>query len=1073
MTAQAPKPPPDHEQRRLIVAADTMKQNLIVEAAAGTGKTTEMINRMVALLAAGACRIETMVAVTFTRKAAAELQTRFQLALERAARDRADKSARQRLQQALDHFERCFIGTIHSFCARLLRERPVEAGVDAAFIELDEDADLQLRRESWEQFVARLYATDDPVLAKLEEVGLGVSQLRAAYVRFAGYPDADEWPTPEPSLPPVEPVAQALRALLDPLANAAADAGNDKLLQRAELLLRLIGARDPGRHADVAELLEHMREFEMKDLVQRQWPGGKEQAAEVLEKWNRFVRDQAAPFLLAWRAHRYALVMPLLHEAARFYELLRRENGALNFQDLLMLAARLLRQHPNVREYFQTKFSHVLVDEFQDTDPVQAEVLLLLSADDPAQRDWRRCRPVPGSLFVVGDPKQSIYRFRRADIVTYNEVKRIIIEHGGRLVQLTANFRATAPLIDWVNNTFNREEFFPKTADEFSPGYVPLQAGRAGAGDAGELQGVWRLDAPAQLGNQDAIAEREAAELAGYIGDALQRKTKPRVAAADFLIITRAKRRLRLYARALQQAGIPHVVTGGATLNEARPVWLLFTCLKAVTEPDNPVALVAVLRSELFGFSDQQLYAFRRAGGRFHFRAAVPAELDAPTRAAFSDAFDRLSRYAGWLAQLPAIAALERLIGDLGLASLAAIGPGGDVQASALFQTLELLRARRAALATHADWADWLGQLIEEQEEHDVLVSIAPPASAVRLMNLHQAKGLEAPVVFLADPSGESEHEVEIHIDRAGDKVRGYLAVRGESDPFGRAPLLAHPIDWERFAARERQFLDAESNRLLYVAATRAGTQLVISRRGQRPTANPWHKFADKLESCPELTTPVTAGPPAAPPGASVRETDVAGALDGIASRWAAAVAPTYDVQSAKSFGAAPAVLRAPASETGMQWGLVIHLLLQQAMSDPRSDLKALALTTLRAEGLDESLAEEAVQAVRRVAASDVWRRAGASRQRLTEVPIEVLLTNGGALPTILRGVIDLAFRERDGWVIVDYKTDAAGVGGLEQLVAKYAGQLRNYKSAWEQAVGEPVRETGLYFTSIDRYVTL
>ena len=130
-----------------------------------------------------------------------------------------------------------------------------------------------------------------------------------------------------------------------------------------------------------------------------------------------------------------------LRPAMEVYDRRRKEAGGLNFQDLLMKAAALLRDKPVIRRYFRGRFTHVLVDEFQDTDPIQAEVMLLLTADNADEQDWRQCRPVPGSLFVVGDPKQSIYRFRRADIVIYTQVKEIILASGGVVVPLTANFR--------------------------------------------------------------------------------------------------------------------------------------------------------------------------------------------------------------------------------------------------------------------------------------------------------------------------------------------------------------------------------------------------------------------------------------------------------------------------------------------------------------------------------------------------------------------------------------------------------------------------------------------------------
>ena len=190
MEISKPEKPADQDQRDLILK--DLDSTMLVEAAAGTGKTTSMVGRMVNLLAEGRCAPDTLAAVTFTRKAAAELRTRFQVELEKAYRQ-AKQPKRSRLAHALAAMDRCFIGTIHSFCGRLLRERPVEAGVDVAFREIDEVEDTLLRQDAWSQYVASLYAEDHPILTELEELGLEIGSLQDAFIRFADYPDVQEW----------------------------------------------------------------------------------------------------------------------------------------------------------------------------------------------------------------------------------------------------------------------------------------------------------------------------------------------------------------------------------------------------------------------------------------------------------------------------------------------------------------------------------------------------------------------------------------------------------------------------------------------------------------------------------------------------------------------------------------------------------------------------------------------------------------------------------------------------------------------------------------------------------------
>ncbi len=999
---------PDHEEREKIIRE--LDTSLLVEAAAGTGKTTAMVDRIVALVNAGRCSLETLAAVTFTRKAAAEL--------------------RERLQQKLPGAEQCFVGTIHSFCARLLRERPVEAGVDPEFEELDELRDAHLRQQAWVLFGNGLFANDDPILNELDELGLALADLRSAFEKFANYPDVEDWPAPAVPAPSLEPSVAALRQYAEHMRNnLPAREASDDLAGLFRRVLRMMRSHDLNRHADVAEIFEQFKPD--RECVHKSWPGGKEQALREHECWNRFCVEVAGPFLAAWRAHRYPTVLRVLQRARELYDRQRETAHGLNFQDLLLRAARMLRERPEVRQYFRRRFTHLLVDEFQDTDPIQAEVLLLLTASDPNERDWRKCRPVPGSLFVVGDPKQSIYRFRRADIVTYNTVKQII----GNVVTLSANFRSAKTVVDWVNKKFEKD-FFPAVADGVAPAYVPLQFARP---DEPVAPGIFQLTLTGR--NQDEVAAAEADLIARHI----RASERP---PGDFLIITRQKKRLHVYAEALQRLGIPHEISGGSSLSEVRELALWHAALRSALEPDNPVAVVAALRSELFGIDDRELYAHRRAGGRFDWRSEAGGIL--------GEAFGVMRRHADWLGTLTPIVALERIANDVGLLPLAASASGGNVRAGGVAKALELLRAGQADWPTAAAMVGQLAQLIEAAEDHDAVPATAPTGHEVRVMNLHKVKGLQAPVVFLADPSGASEHEVELHVDRSGARVTGYLALYGPANPFGQAPLLAHPPDWETLAAREARFRQAEEIRLLYVAATRARDQLIVSFRKTNPDKNPWQPLGSDAQSLPEPGLPASAA--VEPVG--VTAADVAAARTSLAGRWEKIKTPTYATRAAK-----PPVLPAMAvvDGDGMRWGGVIHWLLQTAMREPTADLDAAAVSALRAAELDASLAGEAVATVRAVMGSELWRRARAAARCLTEAPFVVTLPDG-----VVRGVIDLAFEEAGGWVLVDYKTDKAGI---EELLEKYRPQLESYRDCW-RSVG-PVKEVGIYATRAKRYGAL
>ena len=791
-----------------------------------------------------------------------------------------------------------------------------------------------------------------------------------------------------------------------------------------------------------------------------------------------------------WRQHRYRVVLEAIWPAIESYGQLRRETGGLNFQDLLLQAASLLRDKPDIRLYFRNRITHLLVDEFQDTDPVQAEVMLLLTADDPREIDWRKCRPVQGSLFVVGDPKQSIYRFRRADIVTYNQVKRIV-GSCGNVVPLWVNFRCQAPVVQWVNGVFN-DQFNNDTADRDDvPRNVPLEAG-VGVPAAADLLGLRSLSIPP--GPNAQALEQDADLVARFIRKALDEGLtvartprqladgmSPRVQPGDFMILSYTRNNMRAMARRLQELGIPCEVTGGTSLNEVTELAMLRQCVKAVLEPHDPVALVAVLRGGLFGFSDVWLYAFRKAGGRFNFRSSLPEGLPEDVRTPFAEAFERLARYAGWFVMLPAATAVLKTVQDLGLAVWAAAGPGGSVRCGSIGKAIELLRSAQAGSWTATDILDQLGQIVDLEQKFDGIAARPPSQAPVRLMNLHKAKGLEAPVVFLACPAGTPRDAVDLCIDRSGPRVRGYLCVLGlATSEFGSCPVLAQPPGWEELAQKERAFLSAEITRLRYVAATRAGSALVISQRREEGRSkgnryNFWAFFKEALDGMPVLED---AGPQQAPPleGSLLDTAEADQAAQAIGARWAEAQSPSYILETAKSSVGSTASQRSGSRANvdgpqGADWGTAIHGLLEaMATASGPVNLRALAKSLWDDLDLPAAAIDEALQTVETVARSPVWQRAMQSARRLVEVPLVLKYPAGAdsAVPRIVRGAMDLLFQEEGGWVIVDYKTDTAGP---ETVAEQYRPQLEEYRRAWEQISGEKVKETGLYLTRHQKYV--
>ncbi len=452
-----------------------------------------------------------------------------------------------------------------------------------------------------------------------------------------------------------------------------------------------------------------------------------------------------------------------------------------------------------------------------------------------------------------------------------------------------------------------------------------------------------------------------------------------------------------------------------------------------------------------------------------------------------------LEKCERWFSTLPPAAALEKTADALGLAARAALREGGNEQAGSLMKALEILRDLRDDAWSQTRLLEKLEALIpgdteRSEEEHDGIPAVPPGGGQVRLMTLHRAKGLEAPVVFLADPFRGGEHGVEIAVDRSAEETRGYLIVCDPRTRNSRSPrVLAQPPDWETVSQKELRFDQAERLRLRYVAATRAASALIITQNENGRGSNFWSPFSSYLPPETSLEDPGEVAPSPPPPEDIEIGRDWA-SLEDISRRTAGAIAPTYEIWAAKEFalcGSGPGEGEArettpppakngimPAEDvSGTEWGSVIHVLLESMGRGSASDMETLAADLLAERELDPALAQQAVFLAESAASTELWARSLRSDARLVEMPFYYCPSEGDGIhtesegrPLLLRGAIDLAFRENGHWVLVDFKTDHAPEEELETLARRYAPQLRLYSRVFEACSGEPVSERILFF---------
>ncbi len=900
MTTRTLDLPADADARLTI--ADALDDTLVVEAAAGTGKTTELVTRIVRILRTGRATMDQIVAVTFTEKAAGELKLRLREALELERENGTDVDA-ARLEEALKTLEEAHVNTIHGFCAELLREQPVEACVDPLFTVLTETQAGALYEQAFNGWLQDALA-DPPegvrrALRRTSAPWFGgldagpIDRLRTAGWTLAGLRDfTHAW------MRPAFDRVRRLEAIIEGL-HALADL-SDKGSQSDNLYKSLDGVRRLSRQLRLEESLGQRDldawEARLIDLARdqglaktRKGYGAKYGTASRTEVLG--ARDTFFTNLLQFRtdadADLAALLQQELAPPIERYQSLKNRQGALDFVDLLTRTRDLLRSDRAVRALLQQRFIRIFVDEFQDTDPLQAEILLLLAADDPAVDDWRESRPQPGKLFIVGDPKQAIYRFRGADVGTYWIVRERLTVCGARIVQLRTNFRSVPEIQRFVNRAFAAEMTADRAALQAE--YVPLAEQRPG--NAGQ-PAVVALSVPEPYSSGRSRNSVTARAIEASLPDAVGAFIDWLVNGSGWTICERPangpERRVpirpqhiavlfrrfvsynqdmtRPYLEAIEARAIPHLLVGGKTFHGREEVETIRAALAAIEWPDDELSVFATLKGSLFAIDDEQLLEFRHRFGSFHpYR--VPRELG-------GNSGSELALSGTPTAQLLPIADALRLLQELHrrrnyrpvadtiaqllAATRAHVGfilrPGGEQALANVLHVAELARLYEANGGL--SFRGFIEELRRAAENTDATEApiVEEGSGGVRLMTVHKAKGLEFPVVILADPTCLVSRDVA---SRHLDADRRLCAVR----LGGWAPHDLYEHEHEELQ-RDR----AEGVRLAYVAATRARDLLVVPAIADEPWEGGWLGALNRVLYPPVGSRQTSTRGPACPP---------------------------------------------------------------------------------------------------------------------------------------------------------------------------------------------------------------
>lgn len=1077
----------DREARRRIV--EEIDTNFFVEAGAGSGKTTALVDRMVAMVVGG-IPVEKICAITFTVAASREFFDRFQKELSnRLADSEVTQEVKDRLRVAIRNIDLCFMGTIDAFCNQLLREHPTRAGVPSAVILAENSVKSDLYRREY----ARLKHGDyGPELTELYREFCSV-QIKPDDAFFEGIPrfmsaHAAEWVIPEKPEDWRTAFSDELGHLLSVLESVENKQENlsetkqsfrdaKTALSDAIRTLRNCGNGIP--FSDVLSVLKKLSAPEkLSDsggltLLCDPETLGMDGALFTMRGKRPVVYclslQQSGGIVSRLTEYQYTVTVRFLRAFAVEMAKILKEKGELSYYDYLLYIRNMLRQDAAsggaLVRHIRSHYSYFLIDEFQDTDPNQAEVFFRLASETPKE-NWRDSEPAPGSLFIVGDPKQSIYRFRGADVSSYLSVKRLFIPPVGEMLSLRQNFRSSSVLRRWFNSTF--EALLPEeTVCQSKYESIPTED----EPDTEEaFTGAWKY------ATGKARNERDVADIIRRLVDSPdiliqtrkeRKEGKPprRVQYRDIMVITRTTTRFADCLRAMKNCGIPCRVNGRTAFCESPAFVALADLVSALANPSDSLAVYRALRGNPFRFSREEITAWVRRGNR---PALYGHEEDEENE--ISAALIRLNDFRKDHMMLSPAALCVALLEEYQL-----LVRCGTEDMEYVWFAIELLRNGTDGKGCRSltDAALLLSELADGEKDPGKVLDLNGDPDRVYLANLHKVKGLEAPIVILAQLDCKG-HAPEVHMETDGTEQKRW-ALRLSGGDFGSVVYAATNRYGEE-TEREASHLIAEETRLMYVAATRARCALLIPDPGKECA---WSRLlTEDVKDLRSVLPPLEAEDTetAATP-AEVSEQDPAVRLalteenplrhtEVMNETWKLTVpSEVNDVDTEPQEAVRPQqVSDLPRGEiSSLLAGRAIHRAMEMLVSSRAILTDDAIVSDIREEySLEES--EEAADVIAYVRNTLSTARQGGWKQE-SDIPSDMLaellsadevycevpfcVSVGGS---VMNGIMDVVYRKGDAWFVVDYKTNSEPLG----LDLVYRDQMAAYRNATEQLFSVP-----------------
>jgi ATP-dependent helicase/nuclease subunit A len=1084
--------------------------SFFLEAGAGTGKTRILVDRVVEIIRTGAAEIQELVVITFTEKAAGELRGRIRAAFhQQGTRGSTDEQAR--FKKALRALDSAHIETIHAFASSILREHPLEARLDPNFQQLDEIGDELDFEERWHDWIWSVGGDSLRAIERCLLLDLPLAKIRDVARRLARHRDIEAVAVAPTAQDPQRILAR-LHSECDALRSTAELCSDQRDVCGAAyraISEKLRGITENSPPAALEAALSRLKIEPKRGGSAFWWPSRSER--DQVYDGLTMLRDELIEYQRTLRTESLAALVRALTDFVKESAQARLREGKLNFEDLLIEARRLLKESPDVLRSLRRRCRYILVDEFQDTDPIQAEIVFLLAADQDeataeAIGEWTNVRLSPGKLFLVGDPKQSIYRFRRADISAFLKARAVFARlcaegHKARVESINQNFRSLPELVDWVNELFQglvqSDSLYPFA----QPAYEPIVAYRERAG----APRVIHLYPKGTLGPKvDDVRREEATAVANLIAEMVRNPAwlvaNPtdnaglrQIGFRDICILVETRTKIEIYTDALISRRIPFILDGGREFFQRQEIRDIAAVLRALDDPSDEVSLVTALKSEAFACSDVELLAYKLKGGRFSILAqAVDGDPVSVALLRLKTLFQEKAHHS-----LPAF--VDRVVRESFLTEARLLNLAQRHRAA----NLKLVVQRAADFARNEidslrPFIRWISERQQEGAQEMESQLSESDDDVVRISTIHGVKGLEFPVVILAKlAGGDAPDRDRTVVDREVGRLE--FEVGSNAAPFASPGF---PEAWKK----EAVYAEAETRRLLYVASTRARDILVIplyrshtypgrhkylrsipdrsavTVDGQRPTFGGARVLIDNeipdrqvsTEEAPHFPPDLCAqwevrlrtirekarrGPYYVVPSGLVADEVKKPRESEPKDRSEDETNPDIEGEEGRALGFSegPASLTFAGASSGRQRGSLVHELLRRCELDDPEGTSYWAERLCREAGVTGLAAEVELHA-KAILKSPFMLRVLQSSRVLREIPVA---TFDGE--RFIEGFADLAFEEPDGWVVLDYKTDRLD-RGMPSIARGYEPQVDAYRKALS-AAGMTVKEAGLWFS--------